>query len=137
MQFSINFTKKEIEKALFPSCFDAGIDFLSTKILNEEKVYIIPQDAPNRITEASWAFKDFVLQDIMELQDTMKCIVIGNSLSSCNFSTINKEEPLVLLKGICIDYGGENYIAYPLVDSENGELEQISFNSVDGYLKVR
>lgn len=112
MSLSANY-KKSIEKLLYPSHFDEEIIVRSSTDVNQQKVFIIPQDNPDKIKEAYWAYKDPTLEDIMELQDLMKCVIVVKRENLESLSKAIDRDEFFIIKGVCIDHGEENYIAYP------------------------
>ena len=117
LQLALRKRAEEIEKAVYPAHLNEAYRPVPN-IKSGGMVYIIPEDRPNHVKVASWGYEDFVLEDIMEGEDPMKCVILADSvkLDEQSYSGDNK---LIGIFGYCIDYGGDNYIAQPIIELDN------------------
>lgn len=102
-------------------------------------IRIIPEDNKTTIKPAAWAYGDHVLEDIMFGKTYMKCIILTDPFLSGNNGKTGKDE-ISGICGVCIDHGGDNYIAFPLMQTEVNELEgfrMCSNNEFQNYLSRR
>ena len=124
LQLSLKKRRGEIEEAVFPAHFDQPEIFkpvINTK--GGDTVYIIPEDNKDIVKPALWAYGDYVLEDIMFGKNYMKCIILADSVFQNDKKLLNSDE-IRGICGVCIDYGGDNYITFPIIQKD-GDGEEI------------
>ncbi|UJH91674.1 hypothetical protein LZ575_03020 [Antarcticibacterium sp. 1MA-6-2] len=137
MKLEISLVKdpQEIEDTLATSHFDCiEVYEPSSKVEKGGTVYIISEDQPHYVIPATWALGDDVLEDLMEGEKLMKCVILVDKVVM-NGKTTTEGNHLTGIKGYCIDYGGENYIVLPARDKK--QLQLCDCGDIQNYLVNR
>lgn len=132
LRISLCKTAAQMEKELSALSIQSQLYKPSSEIISGGTVNILLEDQPQRINSALWAYQDFVLEEILENKYRLKCAILADNIIFNNIR-LGKKGEVVGIKGYCIDYGGDNYIAYPYFNRNEG-VENIEFCSLKNIL---
>lgn len=111
------------ETFIKPKAYNSLQNFKGIKTVN-----IIPEDNKNSVKSASWAYGDHVLEDLMFGKNFMKCIILADSFHSQMEEVIGTDGKAGIC-GVCIDHGGDNYIVFPIMQTNKNNVESFKMCS--------